>query len=136
MDERIKDKVIEIENYLEELESVLPNSYEGYNSDWKIRAICERNFEKIIGTTIDLGFLIVKKEAFESPSEEKRVFDVLSENEFISSELSQQLKDAKGMRNIIAHEYGKVDDELVFEAVKEQIIGVVREFIGCVGGLR
>ena len=33
------------------------------------------------------------------------------------------------MRNIIAHEYGKIDDEIVFGAVTEQLGKDVREFI-------
>jgi len=33
------------------------------------------------------------------------------------------------MRNIIVHEYGKVDDELVFEAISEKLEQDVKEFI-------
>ena len=47
----------------------------------------------------------------------------------ISEKLSTNLKDAKGMRNIIAHDYGKIDDELVFESLKEQLIPDTEEFI-------
>ena len=35
----------------------------------------------------------------------------------------------EGMRNIIVHEYGRVEDELVFEAVSEQLEKDVKEFI-------
>ena len=137
MDERINDKVIEIERYLEEIESVLPESLEEYSSDWKIRDICERHFEKIIEAVVDLGFLIIKERDLEMPKDEENVFSILKDNSLISSLLYEKLKQAKGMRNIITHQYGRIDDELVFEAVKEQLVKDVNEFIKCVkGGFR
>ena len=33
------------------------------------------------------------------------------------------------MRNILAHEYGKADDEIVFESIKDQLIPDIEEFI-------
>jgi len=135
MDERIGDKIAEIEKYLEELGSVLPRSYEEYSSDWKIRDICERHFEKIVESVVDLGFLAVKKKGLIIPKDNKNVFDILCDNELISRELSEKLKDAKGMRNVIAHEYGNINDELVFESVSEEIIRDVEEFVKCVGKL-
>jgi len=47
----------------------------------------------------------------------------------ISERLTEKLKDAKGMRNIIAHEYGSIDDEIVFESITNQLINDVEEFI-------
>ncbi len=46
--DRIKDKINEIENFLEELLSVLPSNFENYKQDWKTRDICERHFEKLL----------------------------------------------------------------------------------------
>ncbi len=127
--ERIEDKVREIEEYLEELESILPNRFNEYEQNAEKRAACERYFEKIIEAAVDLAFLIIKNKNFKVPEEDKQSFDILAEEKIISNELSEKLKDAKGMRNVICHEYGKIDDELVFEAVTEQIIKDVKELI-------
>ncbi|MCH7723429.1 MAG: aminotransferase class I/II-fold pyridoxal phosphate-dependent enzyme [Bacteroidetes bacterium] len=51
------------------------------------------------------------------------------------NDLEEKLKEAKGMRNIIAHEYGKIDDVLVFEAVTEELIPDVKEFLNSVRGI-
>ena len=107
MKNRINDKINEIEKFLEELESSLPSNFEEYKQDYKIRAISERYFEKIVKAIIDLGFIVIKEKNFKQPEYEKQVFDILKENNIISQELSKKLQDAKGMRNIIAHEYGK-----------------------------
>jgi len=43
---RINEKIIEVEQFLEELESCLPDDFIEYKQDFKIRAIGERYFEK------------------------------------------------------------------------------------------
>ena len=129
MNSRINDKIIEIQKFLEELESILPNSLDEYLTDFKIKAVCERYFEKIIEAVIDLGFLIIKENGFKTPEDDKNVFDILRDEKIISEVLAEKLKDAKGMRNIIAHEYGKINDELIFEAVTEQLLGDVNNFL-------
>ncbi len=129
---RINDKINEIEKFLGELESSLPTNFEEYKKDYRIRAIGERYFEKIVKAIIDLAFIIVKEKNFKQPEYEKQVFEILADNNIISQELSKKLQDAKGMRNIITHEYGKIDDELVFESITKEIIRDANEFINLV----
>ena len=126
---RINEKIIEVEQFLEELESCLPDDFIEYKQDFKIRAIGERYFEKIIEAIINIAFLIIKEKNLKQPEYEKQVFDILFNNKIISQELSLKLQDAKGMRNIIAHEYGKVDDELIFHSLTEELIIDSYEFI-------
>jgi len=129
--ERIDGKISEIEKFTEELSEFMPHGMEleEYKQDLKTKAVCERYAEKIIEAIEDLAFLVVSYKELKYPEYEKEIFDILHENKIISETLSKKLKEAKGMRNIIAHQYGKVDDELVFEAVTEQLIPDVKEFI-------
>jgi len=53
----------------------------------------------------------------------KQIFIIISER------LGEKLKDAKRMRNILAHEYGAVDDEVVFQAISEELSDDVTEFL-------
>jgi len=126
---RSDDRKEEIVKYLEELGSVLPESLESYLEDFKTRAVCERYFEKIVEGVVDLAFMIIKEKEMKIPDEDKKSFEILFEAGMISEEISEKMQDAKGMRNIIAHEYGKIDDELVFHAVKEELICDVGKFL-------
>lgn len=126
---RIKDKIKEIENYLAELIEIIPERFQDYFHDLKTKAACERYFEKIIEAVVDLAFLVIKDKGFRTPEEDKQAFDILAEEKIISKELNERLKDAKGMRNIIAHEYGKIDDEIVFESITEELEKDVITFI-------
>lgn len=126
---RVKDKIKEIEDYLSELVEIIPKRFQDYTHDLKTKAACERYFEKIIEAAIDLAFLVIKDKGSRIPEEDKEAFDILAEERLISKELAERLKDAKGMRNIIAHEYGKIDDRIVFKSITEELKRDTKEFI-------
>ncbi|OIO41577.1 hypothetical protein COU56_04165 [Candidatus Pacearchaeota archaeon CG10_big_fil_rev_8_21_14_0_10_31_9] len=131
-EDRIKDKITEIEQFLEELESIFPFDFEEYKSDFKIRAICERNFEKIIESVVDLAFILIKERKLKIPEDDESSFNILRNENIISEVLAKKLKEAKGMRNVIAHKYGKIDDEKVFQAVSEELISDAHEFLNSI----
>jgi len=129
MNNRIDDKICEIEKYLDELEEIKPLNLEDYIKDIKTKAACERYIEKIIEAVVDLAFLLIKYKNFKSPESDTEAFNILSFNKIISLNLSDRLQDAKGMRNIIAHQYGQINDEIVFETIDQELIKDVTEFI-------
>ncbi|MEK6949174.1 MAG: DUF86 domain-containing protein [Nanoarchaeota archaeon] len=126
---RVNDKIDEINEYLRELAEIVPTNFEDYKSSNLTRAACERYAEKIIEAVTDLAFLVIKIKKFKIPEDDTDAFNILLENKLIDNDLEKKLKDAKRMKNIISHLYGKVDDEIVFEAIKEQLEKDVREFI-------
>jgi len=130
MNERIKDKIEETEKYLAELEEFVPLNFKDYINDVKTKSACERQAEKIIEAIVDLAFLVIKNKNLKIPEGDKEAFDILFKEEIISKKLCEKLKEAKGMRNIIAHEYGTVDDEIVFHSITEELEKDVKEFIG------
>ena len=129
---RIKDKKAEILKYLEELEGIAPDSLEEYKSSIEKKAACERYLEKIVEAVVDLAFLIIKDKKLRIPEDDTDAFNILLDNKIIQSELTVRLKNAKGMRNIISHQYGKIDDGIVFDAVTTKISKDVHEFLKCV----
>lgn len=129
MNERIKDKIENIEKYLDELLEIIPEDFKEYKKDFKTKAACERYFEKIVEAVVDLAFLFIKEKKLKLPEEDKQEFDILFEEKIISSDLSKKLKSAKGMRNLIAHEYGYVDDEIVFNSITEELERDITDFI-------
>ena len=126
---RIEDKLEEVENYLSELEEVIPNSFEEYEESIEKRLACERAFEKIVESVNDLAILFIKEKRLQLPEEDVKAFDVLADKKIISREISEKLKQAKGMRNFLAHQYGRVDNELIFEAINGPIFEDVKEFL-------
>lgn len=126
---RISDKIKELEEYLQELSEIIPENFEEYKNSFEKRAACERYFEKIIEAVVDLSFIFIKENNLNLPEDEEGVFKVLFNEEVISERLSEKLKDAKGMRNFIIHQYEKIDNEVVFDVIKEELIKDIEEFI-------
>ena len=129
MKEKINDKIKDAEKYIAELESILPLSLEIYIEDYQKRVACERYFEKIIEAVVDIARMTATEKEIYFDQDEELLFNKLAQNKVISQELSLKLKEAKGMRNIIAHKYAEIDDEMVFHAATEELINDVGEFI-------
>lgn len=55
------------------------------------------------------------------PSEENDLFDKMLRKKVLSKEMNSLLKEMRGFRNILAHEYAAVDNELVFKTTKEKL---------------
>ena len=126
---RINEKINEIHKYLDELMGMVPNTLEEYESNKIIRAACERYFEKVVEAVTDLAFIVITLKKFRVPDDDIDSFKILEENGVINNELYNKLKDAKGMRNFIAHQYGQINDRLVYEAITEELEKDVRKFI-------
>lgn len=129
MNGRIDDKIKEVEELLSELDLVKANSVEQYLADIKTRAACERYFEKIIEAVIDLSFLVIKEKKFKEPKEDEDALKILAENKIIEENLYSRLRNARGMRNFIIHQYEKINDELVYEAITKDLEKDVNEFL-------
>jgi len=126
---RINDKIKELEEYLQELSEIIPENFEEYKNSFEKRAACERYFEKIIETVVDLSFIFIKENNLNPPEDEEGVFKVLFNEEIISERLCEKLKDAKGMRNFIIHQYEKIDDEVVFDVIKDELLSDIEDFL-------
>ena len=126
---RIHDKIKELEKYLSELEDITPSSFEAYKSSLEKKAACERYLEKIVEAATDLAFLVIKLKKFKIPEDDIDAFNILLDNQAITEISAVKLKNAKGMRNILAHQYGKIDDKIVFGSIKGELEKDIRSFI-------
>ena len=133
---RIADKTKEIGEFLEELKSIMPSNLEEYKSNIEKKAACERYAEKIVEAMTDLAFLVIKEKKLKVPEDDIDAFNILLENKIIDGDLAAKLKNAKGMRNIISHQYGKINDEIIFEAITEELEKDVRKFVEIVENLK
>ena len=122
--ERILGKIDELDMYLGELKEVLPSSYKQYQAVEKKRS-CERLLQLCIETVLDVCRLFVSGLKLGLPSEENGIFDKLFKKRIISSGMMQTLAEMKGFRNVLIHEYARVDDELVYEMAATRLVDFV-----------
>lgn len=127
--DRILEKIGEIRGFLDQLSNFTPSTLKEYKSEVVKKAACEHYFEKTVQAITDIAFLTIKLKQWRIPQDDNDAFTVLNENQVIDEELTKNLQNAKGMRNIIAHEYGRVDDGLVYESVTEELEKDAEKFI-------
>jgi uncharacterized protein YutE (UPF0331/DUF86 family) len=118
--DRVLAKLDELDGYLSELRSVTPRGLEEYARIEKKRS-CERLLQLAIEATIDACAMLVSGLRLGLPGEENDLFEKLAGRGVISEGMTAMLRRMKGMRNLLVHEYGRIDDELVFETVRDRL---------------
>lgn len=118
--ERILAKIDELDGYLVELRQVVPATFEAYRTIEKKRA-CERLLQIAIEVVIDICGLLVAGLRLGLPAEEDDLFERLETASVISPDLKATLRSMRGLRNILVHEYGRVDDAIVFEVIRNEL---------------
>jgi uncharacterized protein YutE (UPF0331/DUF86 family) len=113
--ERILSKIDELEGYLKELRGLVPENYHEYLSSIEKRRACERLLQISVECIIDICGLVVSGLRLGLPAEESDIFEKLFVNKLLSAEARDLLKSMKGFRNILVHDYAKLDNALIYE---------------------
>lgn len=119
--ERILSKIAELDSYLSELAQIAPSSFEGYVRSIEKRRACERLLQISIEAVIDICAMLVQGLRLGLPAEEDDIFEKLLRAGIVSDEMAKTLRRMKGFRNILVHEYGRVDDRIVFEVIANRL---------------
>ncbi len=124
--ERVLARLDQMDGYLRELREIAPRNFEEYRRVEKRRA-CERLLQIAIEAVIDVCGLMVIGLRLGLPGEEDDFFEKLEEAGVISRSMKQRLREMKGFRNLLVHEYGRVDDRIVYEMMQTKL-GDFEEF--------
>jgi uncharacterized protein YutE (UPF0331/DUF86 family) len=118
--ERVLAKLDELDGYLTELRSIAPERFAEYRAVEKKRA-CERTLQLLVQVVLDVCALLVAGLRLGLPGEEDDLIGKLLQRGVISSETAVTLRRMRGLRNLLVHEYGRVDDELVFDTIRHRL---------------
>lgn len=125
--ERILNKLAQLEQSLDELIHIIPDSKDIYLKSVLHRRAVERMLHISIENVIDICAILINEFKLGPPSNEENIFDLLKEK-LPNIEI---LKEMKGFRNILVHRYSKIDDLIVYRNASERITDF-EEFIACV----
>ncbi len=62
------------------------------------------------------------------PAHEDDLFEKLATAGVVTAHMAERLREMKGLRNILVHEYARVDDRIVFETLRSGL-GDLEAFI-------
>ena len=114
--ERILAKIDELDGYIRDLQTIAPRDLTTYRQIEKKRA-CERLLQIAVECVIDICNLLVSGLRLGLPAEEDDLFEKLAQAGLLSLRMKETVRRMKGFRNILVHEYGAVNDTIVYQAV-------------------
>lgn len=123
-----RQKILEkLENFQEYLKYIYQlekeaKSEELFLSDFHLFGNTERYLQSLIQIIIDISHLLIIDLGFKKPEDNYEAISILFENKIISENLAGKLTKMVGLRNILVHEYGKIDRKEIYKILKEQII--------------
>lgn len=127
----IETKISHIQKYLKLLERYKKFSQEEIEQNPDLKGALEHYLYLAAQGAIDLGEAVIAFKDFRRPGTYTDVFYILDEEEFISKELSEKLINMSKFRNIIAHDYEKVDFAIVYDALQNRLVDI-EEFVDVV----
>lgn len=119
--ELIQNKINKIEDYIKELEPILKlESNEILGNYTKLRTL-ERDFQLIVDTVIDINTHLISTENLRAPEDATETFFILGEAEIIPMDFVKKFSPIAGLRNIVVHDYEKIDVEKMINDIKNDI---------------
>ena len=79
------------------------------------------NLQKVIQNCIDMAAHIVSEEGLGVAGSTNELFYLLEDRGIIDRGLTEKMVRAVGIRNLVVHEYGKVDLEVVYRVTHEDV---------------
>ena len=79
------------------------------------------NMQIAIQNCTDIAAHIISEEGLGVPGSTSEMFYLLEESGYLDGELTGKMVKAVGLRNLIVHEYSKIELEQIFEVAKKDI---------------
>jgi len=131
----VERKLSKLKGYLEELSDYQTLSWEEYRAAFPHRRTVERLIQLIVDVAVDINTHIIVDAKKQPPADSFDSFLRAAELGMFPREFAQQIAPSTGERNIIVHEYEKIDDALVFHSIRDalsmyrQYIAFVRDYL-------
>uniref|UniRef100_A0A7C5V5Z2 DUF86 domain-containing protein n=1 Tax=Caldicellulosiruptor owensensis TaxID=55205 RepID=A0A7C5V5Z2_9FIRM len=113
--ELVSEKIDRIWFSLNRIKKFQNMCFEEFKKDQDAQDIVIHNLFLIIQNLIDIGNHIIADEGFETPGYYGEIPEILSKEKVISESLASVFKKMISFRNIVVHEYSKIDLAKVYD---------------------
>lgn len=125
--EFIKNKIKFIQKELGLLAEYKDFSLQEIVSDYSKHTLVERILERIINDALDINqHIIAENEKIEVPNDYRETFDILSKMNIFPADFAAEISKSVGLRNILAHNYHKLDEEIFYNSIKSCLTDYTR----------
>jgi uncharacterized protein YutE (UPF0331/DUF86 family) len=120
----IQNKLARVEAYITRLQEIIPDGFEDFEKDWKTQMIAERGLQILIEIIIDVANRLIAIKNWGPTTSSADSIRLLVLKKVISSE-EPYLRMIK-FRNFIVHDYDKVDNEVVYSILTQNLDDIRR----------
>jgi len=107
--------------YLKKLARETSGREEEFISDFHFFGLAERYLQLAIQALMDAVKIVIIETGGEKPEDNQEAISILYNQKIISEELAARLDGIVGFRNILVHEYGKINRRLVFRYLQKNV---------------
>jgi uncharacterized protein YutE (UPF0331/DUF86 family) len=120
-EEIVVDKLRHVNEYTGDLKQMRGIDKETYLADTVTQRAVERTFMNLIQSCIDLAQHIRATENLAPLGTSKKEIEALGNADILSGETQEKLEEAVGFRNILAHRYGDVNHDVVYDVLHNDL---------------
>lgn len=124
--------------YYQELKGYSNNlSLEEYKKNKLSKRAIERTIQLIVECATDINNMILKLKGEQTATDYFNSFIDLAEKGVLEQSFALQIAPSTGLRNIIIHEYQRIDDEIVYRSINKtlesylQYIKRINDYLNC-----
>jgi uncharacterized protein YutE (UPF0331/DUF86 family) len=110
-----------IRDAVERIRAVRPLALDSFQTDRTAREVVTLNLFTALQDAIAVATHWVADEGWAVPQSHGEVFAMLGDRGVIDRELAQRLRAAAGLRNLIAHQYGVLDIERLYNIASDDV---------------
>ena len=118
----IENKISHLQKYLKILKRYQKKyTQQQIEKDVDIRGMVERYLYLTCQSAIDLADVVIAFKGFRKPTTLSESFYILNEEEIISDNLTEKMVKMTGFRNVIAHDYIKINYDIVYDVLQNRL---------------
>jgi uncharacterized protein YutE (UPF0331/DUF86 family) len=117
----LRRKLSELSEYVIQVSEYRDLTVDRYRADWKTQRIVERTLQMAIETCLDVASHVLADRGLRAPTTYAEVFEVLVQAGLMSAGLGRVMIEMTGFRNVVVHEYTRIDAEVVIRILRERL---------------
>lgn len=114
-------------NKFDSIERCIKRIYEEYEDntenlkDYRRMDSIVLNLQRACEVTTDIAMYIVSTRKLGTPQTKKEAFELLEQNNLISSDTCKKMKNMIGFINIAIHDYKQIDEEILKDVIENHL---------------
>jgi uncharacterized protein YutE (UPF0331/DUF86 family) len=93
--------------------------------DIDTRGMVERYLYLAVQSTLDLAEAVISFKRLRKPATFSESFYILCEEHLVSRSLADKMAKLAGFRNILAHDYEKIDYDIVYDVLQDKLNDII-----------